>query len=110
MRATRVAAGCDPEPNAGIIVIDAQTVRCSPQAGPRRVDAGKSTNGRKRDVLVDSTDLLLLVLATTGCIQDREGGNATLWWAKKHFPRLRHIWADGGYSGKLVNWTQELLS
>lgn len=26
---------------------------------------------------------------------------------KDKFPRLKHIWADGGYSGKLVDWVKE---
>lgn len=108
VRETRKAAGRDPEPSAGIL--DAQTVRCSPQAGPRGVDAGKSTNGRKRNILVDTMGLLLVVLVTTGCIQDRDGGKITLWYARRRFPRLRHVWADGGYAGKLVDWAKEVLS
>ena len=28
--------------------------------------------------------------------------------AKKLFPRLALIWADGGYAGKLVGWVQSL--
>jgi len=108
VRNTRRAAGRDPEPSAGII--DAQTVRCTPQAGVRGIDAGKSTNGRKRNILVDTMGLLLVVLVTTGNIQDREGGFATLWYAKKRFPRLKHVWADGGYTGQLVIWAKNMLS
>ena len=37
-------------------------------------------------------------------IQDRDGAKQVL--AKLHgaFPRLRLIWADGGYAGQLVAW------
>lgn len=104
VRATRKAAGRDPEPSAGII--DAQTVRCTPQGGPRGVDAGKKINGRKRHVLVDTLGLLLVVLVTTGAIQDRTGGIFVLGYARRRFARLRHVWADGGYAGQLVQWAK----
>lgn len=108
VRQIRQAVGRDPEPSAGIL--DAQTVRCTPQAGVRGVDAGKKTNGRKRHVLVDTLGLLLVVLVTTGCIQDRDGGKIALHYARRRFMRLRHIWADGGYAGKLVDWAKETLT
>lgn len=84
-------------------------MRCAPQAGPRGVDAGKKTKGRKRHILTDTMGLLLVVLITTGNIQDRDGGKMTLWYARRRFVRLRHVWADGGYLGKLVTWTLETL-
>jgi len=40
-------------------------------------------------------------------IQDREGAKLLLNECKGVFPRLKHIWADGGYRGKLVDWVQE---
>lgn len=107
VRETRKAAGRDPEPSAGIL--DAQTVRCTPQAGLRGVDAGKKTNGRKRHVLVDTIGLLLVVLVTSGNIQDRDGGKLVLGHAKTRFPRLQFVWADGGYAGKLVVWALSAL-
>ncbi|GGL93372.1 hypothetical protein GCM10010840_34250 [Deinococcus aerolatus] len=99
VRNTRVAAGRDPEPSAGIR--DAQTVRCAPQAGPRGVDAGKKTNGRKQHILTDTVGLLLVVLITTGDIQDRDGGKMALMYMRRRFMRLRHVWADSGDRGKL---------
>lgn len=107
VRRTRQAAGRDPEPSAGII--DAQTVRCSPQAGPRGVDAGKKTNGRKRHVLVDTMGLLLVVLVTVGSVQDRDGGQTVLTYARRRYGRLRLVWADRGYAGKLVEWVKAVL-
>src|SRR3954452_1910563 len=38
-------------------------------------------------------------------IQDRDGAKLVLSKARGLFPRLRLIWADGGYAGKLVEWT-----
>lgn len=40
-------------------------------------------------------------------IQDRDGAKLLLNECKDKFPRLKHIWADGGYRGKLVDWVKE---
>ena len=106
VREVRKSAGRNPEPSAGSV--DSQTVRCTPQAGERGVDAGKKTNGRKRHVLVDTLGLLLLILVTVGSVQDRDGGRILLERAKVRFPRLNHLWADGAYSGVLVRWAREV--
>ena len=39
-----------------------------------------------------------------GSIQDRTGAKAVFVRLLESFPRLRLIWADGGYRGKLVDW------
>jgi putative transposase len=37
-------------------------------------------------------------------IQDRDGAKLVLQKLRGSFPRLRLIWADGGYAGALVAW------
>ena len=37
-------------------------------------------------------------------IQDRDGAKQVLAKLRGAFPRLRLIWADGGYAGQLVGW------
>jgi len=37
-------------------------------------------------------------------IQDRDGAKLVLEKVRGSFPRLRLIWADGGYAGQLVAW------
>lgn len=106
VRETRKAAGREAEPSAAIL--DAQTLRTTPQGGIRGVDAGKQTNGRKRHILVDSLGLLLLVMVTAASLQDRDGGRLLLNKARLRFPRLELIWADGGYAGQLVLWAAEV--
>ena len=39
--------------------------------------------------------------------QDRDGAKQVLSRLKDCFPRLRLIWADGGYRGKLVSWVEQ---
>jgi len=41
-------------------------------------------------------------------IQDRDRAKLVLECLRKHFSRLRLIWADGGYAGKLVDWVRDL--
>jgi putative transposase len=60
--------------------------------------------GRKRHVLVDCLGLLLAVVVHPADVQDRDGAKRVLGAARRDFPTLRLIWADGGYAGALVDW------
>ncbi len=41
-------------------------------------------------------------------IQDRLGAKLVLEQLVGKFPRLQRIWADGGYTGQLIDWAKEL--
>jgi len=43
-------------------------------------------------------------------VQDRDGAKLVLEQLAHSFSRLRLIWADGGYAGKLVEWVRALRS
>jgi len=103
----RVAAGREPEPSAA--VLDSQSVKTTETPGVRGYDAGKKVNGRKRHLLVDTLGLVLMVIVHAANIQDRDGARLLLEKVKGRFPRLRLIWADGGYSGKLVDWVKTVF-
>ena len=60
--------------------------------------------GRKRHLVVDTLGLLLAVVVHSAGIQDRDGAQLVLTKLQGSFPRLRLIWADGGYAGRLVAW------
>lgn len=63
--------------------------------------------GRKRHLLVDTLGLILAVVVHSAGIQDRDGAKPVLEKAL-WFGWLRKIWADGGYSGKLQQWFEQL--
>lgn len=78
------------------------------KGGPKGYDAGKKVLGRKRHILVDTDGLLLEVVVHRADIQDRDGAKLVLGALKSHWLRLRRVWADGGYAGKLVSWVKGL--
>ena len=100
----REAAGKDAQPSAGSI--DSQTVKATRTSGQRGYDAGKKINGVKRHILVDTLGLLLAVVVHAANIQDRDGAKLVFAKAKLSgpWPRLKRVWADSGYAGKLIAW------
>ena len=59
--------------------------------------------------MVDTLGLLLAVAVHAADVQDRDGAKLVLTRLVGRFPRLRLIWADGGYSGKLLAWALATL-
>jgi putative transposase len=98
-RHLRVKAGRKPLPSAA--VIDSQSVKTSEAGGPRGFNAFKQTKGRNRHIMVDVQGLLIVCQIQTANVQDRDGGVPVAAAAKKKFPSLCHVWADGGYQGPL---------
>lgn len=57
-------------------------------------------------MLVDLTGLLLALVVTTADVQDRDGARRVLRDARGWWPRLRVVFADGGYTGPFVGWVK----
>lgn len=76
--------------------------------GPRGYDAGKKVNGRKRHLVVDTLGLILMVVVHAADVQDRDGAKLVFRKLRGLYPRLKRIWADGGYAGKLIDWTKRV--
>jgi transposase len=100
----RLREGRIAQPTAAII--DSQSVKAADTIGraSRGFDAGKKINGRKRHIAVDTLGLLLCVLVTAASVQDRDGARPLLTMLAACCRRVRMVWADGGYAGKLVDW------
>ena len=67
---------------------------------PSGYDAGKKIKGRKRHILVDTLGLLLNVVVHPADIQDRDGALHLLRRARRLFPFIERIFADGAYAGR----------
>jgi hypothetical protein len=74
----------------------------------RGYDAGKQVKGRQRPLLVDTLGLILTVVVTAAGVQDRHGAKQLLEILRHRYTRLRHIWADGAYTGLLVDGVKAL--
>jgi putative transposase len=96
--------------HASAAIIDSQSVKSTECSDERGYDAGKKIKGRKRHILVDTMGLLLRVLVLPAHIQDRDGAKQLLaaFFAKTPRRRVKHIWADGGYTGALLEWSRKL--
>ncbi len=97
----RKKAGRQSEPTVGIL--DAQSTKTTMVAGEQRgFDAGKKVKGRKRHIIVDTLGLLLAVVIQSASVQDRNGADEVIEWMKQCWQKVGLIFADAGYSGKLV--------
>ena len=58
---------------------------------------------------MDTLGLVLVVVVTAACVQDRDAGQRLLWRLRSGYRGVRLVWADGGYAGKLVAWATAVL-
>ncbi|MFJ6573562.1 transposase [Streptomyces sp. NPDC091292] len=85
-------------------MIDSQSVKSDAVVGSdsRGFDGGKLINGRKRHVVVDTLGLLPGVMVTAADTGDRAAAQVLLGQVADAHHRLALVWADGGYTGNLV--------
>jgi putative transposase len=63
--------------------------------------------GRKRHLLVDTLGLIWGLVVHAADVQDRDGAKLVLKAVNGTLPRLKLMWADGGYAGQLIDWVKQ---
>jgi putative transposase len=98
--------GRSAKPSAAII--DAQSVKNTLVSSQSRgFDAGKKVKGIKRHLVVDTLGLVLAVVVHSACIQDRDGALQVLKIVHTQFKKIKVIFADAGYRGRLLNQAKQ---
>ena len=91
----RLARGRKRRPTAGIL--DTQSVRTGPQAGPRGYDAAKKVKGRKRVLLTDTEGLIHAIRVVPASVQDRD--TPAVIEPELAGSSLLKVWADLAFNG-----------
>ncbi len=55
---------------------------------------------------MDTLGLIVMLVVHSAGLQDRDGAKLVVEKMRGRFPRLRLIWADGGYAGQLIDWVK----
>ena len=97
------------EETPSVLIIDSQSVKADSWAEDTGYDAGKKVKGVKRHVVVDILGLLIGIIVHSAAIQDRDGAKALLLriHGQGRLPRVKIVFADGGYAGQLIQWVKE---
>src|SRR6056297_1371674 len=69
-------------------------------------DAGEKFHGRKRHIMTDTDGRLPAVEVHAADVQDRDGAKGVPRLARRAFPFVETVFADGGYDGRLADWAQ----
>ena len=103
----RKAGGRNAKPT--VAIIDSQSAKTALKGGRRGYDAGKKIKGRKRHVAVDTQGNLLAGIVHSAGSQDRVADRAVLMRLFCRFDSITTVLADGGYTGKLIEWAKDMF-
>jgi putative transposase len=109
-KAVREKEGRGAEPTA--MIIDCQSVKNAEGGEAIGFDGGKKVNGRKRVLLTDTLGFARLVKVVAADTHDSHAGHQLLrplLGRPRLLPRVRKIFADGGFRGNLEKWVKRYL-
>ena len=101
-------AGRNAESSSGLV--DSQSVEGADTVGrdTRGYDASKKINGRKRFIATNTLKLLLVVVVCAASMQDRDGAKPVMLDCYLRI-RVRFVFADGRFAGRLLDWATHFL-
>ena len=102
------ADASDRDPMTAAGCMDAESVNRpdTVAAAVRGFDSGKKVNGRKHHRVVGTMRLSLRLVNASASVQNRGRARTMLDRLTMAMPSL--LWADGGYAGKLVDWSDRV--
>ena len=109
-KAVRKHEGRDAEPTA--LIIDCQSVKSAEGGEAIGFDGNKKVHGRKRVLLTDTLGFARLVKVVSAEQHDSQVGFQLLYQLYQRprlLPRVRKIFADGGFRGNLEDWVKQAL-
>jgi len=90
--------------------VDSQSIKLAPRiAEERGVDGGKKINGRKRQIMVDTTGLIWCVSVHAANIHDSKGANSLIDKAYSCTSRLKKMLVDQSYQGEFMEYAKEQI-
>ena len=106
VKSSRKKSGRNPQPTVGII--DAQSVKNTLISSQERgYDAGKKIKGIKRHIIVDTRGNILAIEIQSASVQDRDGASGVIEKMYCGWNKIKKLYADGGYRGKLIQEVKE---
>jgi putative transposase len=106
VKSHRKKSGRKSQPSVGII--DAQSVKNTLISSQQRgYDAGKKIKGIKRHMIVDTQGHILAIQIQSASVQDRDGATEVVEKMYDSWKKIKKLYADGGYRGKLIPAVKE---
>ncbi|MCP3681758.1 MAG: IS5 family transposase [bacterium] len=108
--AKKIRIRADRESTPSAAIVDSQSVKSTRSSRNNGYDGGKKIKGKKRHLMVDVLGLIIAVNVTAANSDDRLGAFENFISSVDRLPRLELIWADGSYTGPLINFTKKVFN